>query len=363
MAEKGKKMPFDLSAVSTQAQRFSGNDQNQSSGGNRSYDYNLLYPGTPGMLQIKLLFNPKAGNVSRLVYNHKINGTNVPCMRTWDQDCPICKALQDIKNATGTDHSQMRSTTRAISLAQVVGDKYPLGDNIHPGDIVLFMYPWTVFRDIQQIIGQAKNEQELALLVASNEGMVFNITHGEDNRYSTQTDPFARYKTCATDEEFETLLNGLKSLNELYRPSSPSEDNMNAVNEAAKSLRSTFLGENEGNQQNQQTSFATTMANQTMGFQQTPQSNFQQTPPQNNFQQVPQPNMASQMGFQVPQSTPSQQFNPMNSIAPAPAPAVDAPTNTMMNQRPTCFGRYGTVNPDQCSLCGSEFECIESSPK
>ena len=384
-------MPFDLSAVTAQANDVV--ERSDQSSGNR-FDYPLVYPGAPGTLSVKLLFNPKANSVSRLVYNHKINGVNIPCMRTWNQDCPICKALQDIKNTSGTEHPQLRSTTRAISLAQVVNDKYPLPDGVNVGDIVLLMYPWTVYKDIQQIISQAHNAQELALLIASNEGMVFNITHGNDNRYTTQTDPFARFKTCQSDEEFDNLLNGLKSLNEVYRPSAPTEDQMNTINDAAKELVNTFMGNNIGQPQvpnaqvPQQNVYNPGQASVMPQFNPNPTPAPQAAPaatpnfnvgmpsqdpdiPFNGGVQAqasvppatPQLSMATQMGFQVPQNN-TTFVNPVNA-APAVAPVVPtAPTDTMSSTKPECYGRHGdpSINPDQCAICGFEWECIESSP-
>ena len=372
-------MPFDLSAVTAQAQRVAGSGSENNEGEKRSYKYPLVYPGAPGTLQVKLLFNPKAGTVARLVNNHKVNGVNVPCMRTWDQECPICKALQDIKNATGDDHPQLRSTTRAISIAQIAGDNYPLPENVHKGDIVLLMYPWTVYRDIQQIIGQARNQEELAALVASNEGMVFNINHGTDNRYSTQTDPFARYKTCNTDEEFEALLNGLDSLNEQYRPSAPTEDQLNTINEAANELRNTFLAQNMntpqyapqpaqtpqvsfGGQPSGNPQMSAQTPNQT-GFQANPTPTYSvpSTQPMMNQPAQTQPVTAAQMGFQVP-TNPTPPAPTMNSAVATPTPTQTTTVNTMTNGRPECFGLKdsGQINPDQCALCGFEFDCIEN---
>lgn len=432
-------MPFDLSAVTAQASKVAQSNENGE--GQRDFKYKLLYPGSVGTLQVKLLFNPKTNMVSRLVNNHKINNVNIPCMRTWEQDCPICAALREIKNATGDDHPQLRSVTRAISLAQPVNDNYPLPDGVHAGDIVLLMYPWTVYKDIQQIINQAHSPQELTMLVASNEGMVFNITHGPDNRYSTQIDPFARYKTCQTDEEFEVLLNGLDSLDELYRPSSPTEEQMNTIGQAADELRKTFLRPNMAPQGQgapavqQQTSFYTGGGMQGQpqvqpqpnqwGGQQSPmpnvgpgtfqpqaqapspqqprvgyQTQFGQPSPTGDpdipfstgatapAQQQPvtpapsaAPSPAAQMGFQVPAGNTGFQ-SPMNSVvtAPAPtatpapaqtvpapatpAPAATAPTDTMSGLKPECFSHHGdpNINPDQCAICGFEFECLEKSP-
>lgn len=373
-------MPFDLSAVTAQAQQVSDQGSGSSSG-SRDFRYPLVYPGAPGTLQVKLLFNPKAGTVSRLINNHKINGVNVPCMRTWDQECPICKALQDIKNATGDDHPQLRSTTRALSLVQIAGDGYPLPEGVKKGDIVLLMYPWTVYKDIQQIIGQARSQEELATLVASNEGMVFNINHGTDNRYTTQTDPFARFTTCQSEEEFEALLNGLESLNEQYRPSAPTEDQMNAVNDAAQELRTTFLSQNMGTPQYApqpapapQVAFGgQPSANPTMNaptpFQGFSQPNMSVPPAPAPQPSNPAPNppvTAAQMGFQVP-NNPTPPAPVMNSVAAPVAPAQSASvapttTETMTDGKPECFGQHdnGTRNPDQCALCGFEFDCIEN---
>lgn len=361
-------MPFDLSNVSAQAnkvvQSMGGGSNGQ--GEQREFKYRLVYPGTPGKLSVKLLFNPKANTVSRVVYNHRIDGVNIPCMRTWEMDCPICRALRDVKNATGQDHPQLRSMTRAISLAQYVASDYTI-ENVNQGDVILLMYPWTVYRDVQQILQQANTPEELSLLVATNEGMVFDIIHGQDNRYSTQINAFTRYKSCPTDEEFENLLNGLDSLNDLYRPSSPTEDQMNTVNDAAKEISNTYLSGSTGQPQ---------YVNPNPARQQTfTQSGFQsQTPPpppapnvvpnvqvgnpydddipfrngsstnQNPTVTRQQPSPAAQMGFQIPQQAPTM-------------------TSSIPSGTPTCFGRHGdpAINPAQCQLCGSELECIENS--
>ena len=365
-------MPFDLSAVTTQAQNVPdfGNSNNESE--QRTYKYPLVYPGQPGILKVKLLFNPKAGTVSRLVNNHKINkGAKVPCMRTWDQECPICKALKDIENATGTEHSSLRSFSRAISFAQIVNDDYPL-DNAKKGDIVLLMYPWTVYRDIQQIIKQARTQEELTALVASNEGYVFNINHGNDNRYSTQIDPFTRHRTCDTDEEFEELLNGLDSLNEQYRPSAPTESQLNRINEVAKELRDTFLAPNMNTPQYAPQPVPTpqvAFGGQPLG---NPQMNAQ-TPNQTVYQANPSPTYsvppatqptsptAAQMGFQVP-INPTPPTPVMNSTTAISSPTQSVPVDTTASGHPECFGlkESGQINPDQCALCGFEFECIEN---
>ena len=190
------------------------------------------------------------------------------------------------------------------------------------------------------------------------------------------------------------MLNGLKSLNEVYRPSAPTEDQMNTINDAAKELVNTFMSGNIGQPQvpnapaPQQNVYNPGQASQMPTFNPnptptsaptvptTPAQNFNvgmpsQDPdiPFNGGVQVqnqvppvtPQPSMATQMGFQVPKTN-TTFASPMSTVAPASAPA--APVDTMASTKPECYGRHGdpSINPDQCSICGFEFECIESSP-
>lgn len=404
MARKDSKMPFDFSAVRAQAEKVAEGADNQGNGQqSRDFAYPLVYPGQKGKISVKLLFNPKSNSVARLVYNHKVNQVNVPCMRTWGQSCPICDAVNEIKNLTNDNH-RLNASTRAISLAQYIASDYPVTHNdeaktpVQPGEVILFMYPWSVYKDIQQILGQAKTEQDLAQLIGSNTGMIFDVNHGDDNRYSANINPFDRHSSCATEEEFDALLNGLPSLNDLYRPSQPTEKQLNQVNETARSLRQQYLAANM-----QQPGFINPNPGQQSVYSPTPspapvpQVDLPPVPtfpvpnavasPATGFsgdEDIPfnsgSPNQAASVAPTAPAATMKSTVPTATAIPVTSAPHTTAPqmgfqvpqtptaqssTDTMATAsvKPECFGTYGTPPASQCALCGMAIPCIESSGK
>ena len=344
-------MPFDLSAVSATAQRVASE-----SGGNerRTYKYPLMYPGTEGTITGKFLFNPKSQAVARLIRRHKINDVNQPCARTWDHDCPICNALKEIENVTGKEHPQMRSTVRGISFFQFVSATYDV-DNINPGDIILLMYPWTIYKDLNQILKQAENKEDLAQIIASNDGLLVNVIHDKDFRYSAQINAFTKQRTCNTDQEFENLLNGLDSLNEQILPAEYDQDMQNKVNEIAEEIRAEYITPNprmmNTNPSVQQ------VQNPMQAFQNTQQMMSQMGQPQipmNQSQQV----MPTGMDPDIP-------FN--NGVQTATMPTVPqasaSPSQNIVNGQPECFGRHGDpdIDSNTCLLCPSEIQCAQVS--
>lgn len=363
-------MPFDLSAVSAAAQQVASQGEGQE---RRTYRYQLIYPGQEGTITAKFLFNPKSQSVARLIRRHKINGVNQPCARTWGQDCPICNALKEIENVTGMEHPQMASRTRGISFVQYVSSTYSLeGMNgpINQGDIVLLMYPWTIYKDLNQILQQAKTPEDLAQLVASNEGMLINVIHEENFKYSAQINPFSKHQTCANEQEFENFLNSLDSLNEQILPESYDQDMQNKLNEIAEELRSEYIATgpktvnpNTAQQQVQNPMQAFQSTQQMMG-QMSPDPQVQQVPlqsqvpfqPMNQPQQYPvgtDPDIPFNNGVQnnMAQSVP-QNVVPVNSGQP-----------NIVNGQPECFGRHGdpSIPQDQCLLCPSEISCADVS--
>ena len=310
-------MAFDFSQVLENANKSLANT---SEGAN--YKHKLLYPGQ-GTLTVKLLFNTKSNIVMRLINRHTVDEkTKVACMKTFGQECPICKALEDIKNARGVDLSKLRSVVRGISFAQYVGSDYKI-EGVNPGDIVLFMYPWTVYKDISSIIAQAKTPEDLESLLASNEGFTFKIIRGADNKYTTQIDPFKKYKSCNSDQEFVQLLNGLDALNDQILKSPATEETLKEVKQYAQELQQKYLV-NKGPQfVNNGTQDSMSMAN--FSAMAAPQTNQQQT-----------------------------------SFTPTTPNVVPQVTNQNSNQ-PPCFGHHGEQDMNKCLLCPVEIQCGQMS--
>ena len=245
-------MAFDLSSVVKQA------NEAITSGENKGSKYAIFYPGV-GTSVVKLLFNPKSNSLFRLINRHEwLDKQKVPCLKTFGRDveCPICKAIQDVKNAKGIDLSRHKAKVRGLAFAQLESVDYPLTGKYAPseGDIVLFMFPWTVYTALSQAIADAQsNPEQLEQLIASNEGYAFTIRHSEDNKYTTMPSIFKKYKTCSSDEEFNKLLENLDSLNDLMVPASldaMTEEQMNKVKKVADEINMKYLyGDSKGSSQ------------------------------------------------------------------------------------------------------------------
>lgn len=380
-------MAFDFNAVMQDAQASL-----QSGGSNSDYKYPLLYP-QQGTLTFKLLFNPKSNLVKRAINRHTVGEDKIACMKTYGKECPICKVLEDAENSRGIDLGKMRSIVRGISLVQFIEATYKV-DNVKAGDIVMLMYPWTVYKDLSTIMSQAKSEAELASLIASNTGYLFTLTRGNDNKYTTNVAPFRTYQTCQTDDEFATLLNNLDSLNEMVLPGTPTEAIMKDVTEVTTELTNTYLvsrgpqfqqapGQqmpmsfgNFGQQPTQQFGTPAGGFNQqptqqfNQQFAQQPAFNPQPTAPafgqQPAFNQQQTPAFGQQPAFNNPQFSQPNVGQPAFTPAPNPAPSqpMQQPNQVAAPQasdpsKPPCFGRHGQEDMNKCLLCPSEIACSQ----
>ena len=323
-------------------------------GGNRKeFDYNLLYPG-PGTTRVKLLFNVKDQMVQRVINRHTYNykdekgrmrRKNVACMRTWNWDdpCPVCQALDKIKNLTGQDMRQYSTKPRGIAFAQFVDATPPLDTQspIRPGQVVLFMYPWTVYSAINQLIIQAgTNEENLRKLVGANEGVVVSILRDESNNYQVIPDAFKLYQSRPSEAEFEALLDSLPSLNEQILPAKGiTEELLKNMNDLAIELETIYLGSSDG-----VTYQAPTPSQASVASAPAPQA----VPAPQTAQAVPQQNAAP--ATQAP-------------VAPPPAPMPMPAPQPVSGSNPTCFGAYqqNGKTPEDCSICSVEMKCAEAS--
>lgn len=234
-------MAFDLSSVlESAAKAVEGNNS-------RENKYPLFYPGV-GTSKLKLLYNPKSNSVMRLINRHEwLDKKKVPCMKNFgkDMECPICKLITDVKNAKGIDLARHKSKVRGIAFAQLISTNYPLTGKNAPkeGDIVLFMFPWMVYQQLQQTINEAHDAppEHLQQLIATNEGYTFTINHSEDNKYQTMMNPFTKTKTCGSEEEFEKLLNDLDSLNNMIVPEDITDEIKDNIFKVADEMRLKFL--------------------------------------------------------------------------------------------------------------------------
>lgn len=317
---------FDLSKVMQSAMEVK--QSSDSEGGNNNSKYKLIYT-LEGDIKVKLLFNPASGLVTRKIDRHSIGGTKVPCMSMYAQQCPVCKQVETIQNTKGLDLWKLKKITRGIAFAQYIESNYKWSkpeDQPKPGEIILLMFPWSVYKDINKIIAEAGAQAET--VVATNTGRVVKISRykeGNMTKYSATVDAWAQpYTTCqGGDQEFEQLLSGMESLNDKICPVQITDDIVKQCKEMSDSLYREYLAGNVETNVPQQ---------------QAPAGNFGNFTPQ-------QPNNFSNFAPQQPGGN-------MNNFQPQQPQGANVPPNA-----PKCFGCHNQCDANKALLCPYEQLC------
>lgn len=235
-------MAFDLSNVMAAAESAV---QGTSSNGNYPP---IIYPGN-GIITVRLLFNPKSNQVMRLIHRHKLDSGKVDCASHWGMDCPVCKTLDTIKTVKGLDLWTLKSKTYGIAYAQFVSisDGYDFGSRKvpAPGDLIVLMFPWSVYKQISELI--QKSGEHASDLLTSNIGKVFTIKRsvGADGRteYRVDIDPFiTQYESAPSQMEFDKFLEDLPDLNETLSPKDLPEGHLTKLQLEADNLAAKYLG-------------------------------------------------------------------------------------------------------------------------
>lgn len=274
-------MGFDLSSLLSNASKVSkiGTGSQENNAG-----YRYLYPGI-GTLKVKLLYNPKSNAFGRITKKHVIDKARAICLSMYNEECPICKTVESIKNATGQDIWKFNARTRAITFAQYVGSSNCTWtkENAEPkiGEIVILMYPWSVYQDINRLLVNCGSNAEQ--LIATNVGKVVNISRWQEGgmtKYKCEIDAFApEYQSAESEEAFVKMLNDLPSLEELNCPAKLTEDIVKNTTEVADSLAREYLKPQNSAPVQASVAFNQVPSVSTFG----PAGNSAQTPTNNDF--------------------------------------------------------------------------------
>lgn len=357
---------YDFSAMMKQAQQVVDNSSE-----GRSYKYQILYPG-PGVTTVRLLFNPKSGIATRLIQRHRIGESQVPCLRTYGQECPICKAIENVKNATGTE-LKCKSQSRGISFAQFVSADHKVGTEKNPiktKDIVLLMYPWSVYQELNKFIQMISQSPEgMAQFFTKASGSVHSITRDENNKYSVMMNPYTPFQSAENDEEFDHLLDSCEDLNEQILPSTPTQEIIDQVNKAAQAIEDDYLNVSSSpniiNPNQGQAMDMNVMMQQIMA-QSAQQGGSAVTTPNPAQASAPVMTAQPQMNAVPVQSTPimgagtvtgTPVMNNPGYVEVAPTQSAQQSVASVANSgKPQCFTKH---NPDDlnCQICPIEMEC------
>lgn len=318
-------MAFDFQSAIAAANAVVEKQDNQGT----SYTYPLVYPQAGSTIVVRPLFNPKSGQIVRLVNRHE----KIACYKTYGIDCPICAVQEQVKDMTGQDPfgRTKRSKARGICFAQFISSTVQIdkGGNrgvLQPGEIVLFMFPWSVYTQINtiiQAIAQTPTGMEQAFSHAQS-GLFIQVSVSPDFKYTTTNVPYMTFQSNLSDDDFIKNLENMESLSEQVLPSTITEEVDKQVKEYADAIYRQFI---------------------------TPQV-------PNQAPQVP----ATPVGFGQPMNPPatSPQFTgypPINNVETQKmnySPSPNTPST------PPCFGKHQDSSP-QCICCPAEASCISSS--
>lgn len=383
---------FDLSSVLAQANKVKADSENGGGGGSNE---KLIYPQV-GTLKVRLLFNPKSQVVIRKFERHTINTNKVACLKQYGEECPICKIISDIENAKGLDFWKYKRTIRGIGYAEYISDTYHWdnpNDKPQPGELILLMFPWTIYQDLNRIMSNAG--PNLGSVVASNVGSVIVIERFVQNgqtKYSASIDAFdMNHQTRPSDQEYNDLLMSLDDLNDKYVPQTLTDSLVSKAREVAEQLSKEYLNPvNTGIQEGPQSQNIGAMGNIPLA----PNPAYYKDPVSGqeydliNNQWVPRvpptpptpPTPSTPMNPPVQNQTSQnlggfmQSPSENNTNAGFMQPPVNSQqsaqpqqnTQVQQNQQsisgnPACFGQHGSVNPNQCLVCFKEAECSANS--
>ena len=353
-------MAYDFSAAVKAATDFV-NHQEASGNGVNSYRYPLVYPQPNGTIVVRLLFNPKSSQILRLVNRHE----KIACYKTYGIECPICKVMEQVKDMTGQDPFGRTKASRArgICFAQYISSTYPISKgenrgNVQSGETILFMYPWSVYQQLNtliQAVAQSPTGMDQAFCHAQT-GLIVQVNVDAGFKYTTSNVPYMTIQTNQSDEDFIKMLDGMDSLNEQVLPSTINETVDKQVKEYANAIYNQYIAPRTptyGVPQN--------TAPQNMNSFLTPIIDTRNTgSPYVNFNQTINQTTATQGTGSVSYPNVSggtlQGFTAMNPPEEVPFKEV-AQANS---NQPNCFGKH-QANTAQCLCCPVEVDCMSVS--
>lgn len=351
---------FDFQSAISAAAAVVDKQSQQNNGGN--YKYPLVYPQAGHTVVVRPLFNPKSGQILRLVNRHE----KTPCYRTYGIDCPICSIQQQVKDMTGQDPfgRTKRSVSRGICFAQYISSTYQIEKSnnqgvLQPGDIVLFMFPWSVYSQINTIIqavSQTPTGMDQAFCHAQS-GMFIQVNVTADFKYTTTNVPYMTFPTRQTDDEFVRMLEDMDNLLDQVIPATITEEVDKQVKEYTDAIYRQYV--------------APSVPNQAPAPAQVVPLSGPMAPPQFTATGTPQavpsaPVTMSDPSYNYPTypttttTTPTQTVPPYTPPQQTPAMMTTSASVPGTGSRPECFGRH-TANSPTCICCPEEMTCIVAS--
>lgn len=339
-------MKVDLSGmINSIKNEVDERESNQSS--NSTNGYPLVYPIHKGKLTFRLLYNVKGNMVMRKVCRHQGEKFKIPCLTMFEGysgSCPICDSINEVEAMYGKESGVAKKhglNEKYIAYAKLIdGEAAYFDDEKGPrkGDIVILMFPWSIYTAIQNIILESEQQGQASKIVSENEGLPLVIENtGGRPLYNTYVFPYGVQKAYNTDEEFDNMLMELPDLRETIVARMLTEKDQTDARALSDTIKTQYMS----------------------GMYVNPQAQVAQQPVQQN--QVPVQNTVPNNPVQQPVTTGTPIPQPTTTVTveqQVPAQTVQQPANP--TARPECFGKHEN-NGTKCILCPMEPECMSAS--
>lgn len=334
--------PEDLKALKDTISAEVEEDATSSRG--ESSAYPLLYPRDDGKYILRLLYNVKGKIVQRRIIRHQSAKTKCACLQSYGYDCPVCEAITEIESVLGKESgvfSKYGYKTRGICYAQVVDipASYQTGEHpIKPGDVVLLMYPKSLYTSISKIL--IDSGDYLGKIVAENDSIPIVLERstkpGGFPDYSIALYPYGSSKAYESDEKYDEVLSEIPNILETICPQYPTDDVMKAARAMADTIKEEYLKSTVVNPSDDGVPFT-----------------VEQTETEKAVNNVSAASIKETINAVVDETP---------EISEPQLPDSTESTATASGDNPPCFGNY-RFGERKCLLCMSDMQCKKACGK
>lgn len=302
--------------------------------------YPLVYTGQNGKLTVRLLYNIKMGGLQKKIIRHASSDgkTKVACLQSYGEDCPICEAIKNVETNKGKDAGcqiKYGYKIRGICFAQIVDHEatyFTEENSPKKGDVVMLMYPKTVYDQLNKLIVDAG--PNVAKILGSNSSIpavIERTQKGKDfPKFTVSLYPYGESKAYSTDAEYESVLNELPNLAEAFTPIKPTEELRTSARAVAEAITAEYFGSQ--------------IINPII-----PQAQVAQTPKV----VTPLPE-TDDLPFEMDMAEPTNVKKETVTVSQVVEEVVNKPNTS---GKPNCFGKHDDGS-DKCTDCKFECDCV-----
>lgn len=250
-------MTFDVNKFMEQAK--TEHEKQQKFSDSREYPYKVVFvkPDNSSVLQVRLLPNNVSNQIAYKYWHHDIpNQGRHMCGYDYypNSNCPICEALNEVKNATGAN-PKGGAVGRSIVLAQYVGSQGYLWDNdrVEPqlGEIIIVMGPLSMYDNIINMT-VTQGPEGVVKILTDYKGAVININRDKNARSVQVTPTFGVFESAPTQEQFDQMCDALPDIRYIVHEKDLSQEEYAKLVELANGIRKQYMTNTSQQQQIQQ---------------------------------------------------------------------------------------------------------------